>query len=107
VAPVPANPIAADIEILETALSDVRKLVRDVHDGKATIAETFAALDATLKAVAIFYPPAAIAEGYVEAAEGVAALAVAFGLVTTGVPKPIFGGPQPEPLIFGFPIQKD
>lgn len=102
-----ANPVAADIAIFKTAMIDVKQLVEDVRAGRATLGETFAALDATLKAVAIVYPPAATIEGYVEAAEGVVGLAEMFGLITTGEPEPVFGGPKPPPLIFGFPVIKD
>ena len=98
-----ANPILGDIQTFGTALSDIKKLVTDVRAGTAGLPETLTALDATLKAVAIFCPPVAQAEGYVEAAEGVAALAVEFGVIKVehGPLKPIFGGEQLPETVFG------
>lgn len=87
-APKAAGPLAADLQIFNAAMEATIHAAAGIKAGTLSPVEAIGALDLQLKAIAIVYPPAALAESYVEAAQAVAQVAMDLGVlkVDPGMP---------------------
>ena len=87
-APKAAGPLAADLQIFNAAMAATIHAAAGIKAGTLSPVEALGALDLQLKAIAIVYPPAALAESYVEAAQAVAEIAMDLGVlkVDPGLP---------------------
>ncbi len=87
-APKAAGPLAADLQIVNAAMAATIHAAEGIKAGTLSPVEALGALDLQLKAIAIVWPPAAVAESYVEAAAVVAQVAMDLGVlkVDPGLP---------------------
>ena len=86
-----AGPLAADLQIFDAAMAATIHAAQGIKAGTLSPVDALGALDLQLKAIAIVYPPAALAESYVEAAQAVAQVAMDLGVLKTDPGLPYKG----------------